>query len=49
MTEGQMIPIAEFRALLGRLEQDLQTEDGLWTLRGFVDVVRCVYSLSGET
>jgi hypothetical protein len=44
-----MIPIAEFRVLLGRLEQDLQTEDGLWTLRGFVDVARHVYSLSGDT
>ena len=44
-----MFPIAEFKILLGQLERDLQTEDGLWTLRGFVDVARRVYSLSGDT
>ena len=44
-----MFPIAEFRALLGDLERDLQTKDGLWTLRGFVDIARRVYSLSGDT
>ena len=44
-----MFPVAEFRTLLDQLERDLQTEDGLWTLRGFVDVARRVYSLSGDT
>ena len=44
-----MFPIAEFRALIGDLERDLQTKDGLWTLRGFVDIARRVYSLSGDT
>ena len=44
-----MFPAAEFRMLLGQLEQDLQTEDGLWTLRGLIDTARRVYSLSGDT
>lgn len=44
-----MFPVAEFRMLLGQLEQDLQTKDGLWTLRGFIDTARRVYSLSGDT
>jgi hypothetical protein len=44
-----VFPAAEFRMLLGQLEQDLQTEDGLWTLRGFIDTARRVYSLSGDT
>lgn len=44
-----MIPIAEFGVLLARLEQELQTADGLWVLRGFVDTARRVYSLSGDT
>lgn len=44
-----MFPVAEFEALLARLGQDLQTEDGLWTLRGFVDIARRVYSLGSDT
>lgn len=44
-----MFPIADFRALLSRLEQELQTENGLWTLRGFVDTARRIYSLGGDT
>lgn len=44
-----MFPVAEFEALLASLEQDLQTEDGLWTLRGFVDIARRVYSLGSDT
>jgi hypothetical protein len=35
-----MFPTAKFGELLACLEQDLQTEDGLWTLRGFVDIAR---------
>ena len=49
MKGAKMFPSAEFRALLARLERELQTEDGLWTLRGFVDVARRVYSLSSDT
>jgi len=44
-----MFPAAEFGVLLTRLERELQTEDGLWTLRGFVDVARRVYSLGSDT
>ena len=44
-----MFPAADFRELLVRLEEDLQTEDGLWTLRGFVDIARHVYSLGSDT
>jgi hypothetical protein len=44
-----MFPTTEFGALLTDLERELQTEDGLWTLRGFVDVARRVYSLGKDT
>ena len=44
-----MFPTTEFEMLLACLERDLQTEDGLWTLRGFVDVARRVYSLGSDT
>lgn len=44
-----MFPTAEFRALLARLERELQTEDGLWTLRGFIDTARQIYSLGKDT
>jgi hypothetical protein len=44
-----VFPAAQFRMLLGQLEQDLQTKDGLWTLRGFIDTARRIYSLSGDT
>lgn len=47
--EEWMFHTSELETLLARLEQDLQTEDGLWTLRGFVDIARRVYSLSGDT
>ncbi len=45
----KMFPITEFRSLLVRLEQELQTKDGLWTLRGFIDTARRVYSLGSDT
>jgi len=41
-----MFPITEFGVLLARLERELQIEDGLWTLRGFVDTgygAACVF------
>ncbi|MBL7063836.1 MAG: hypothetical protein ISS49_06440 [Anaerolineae bacterium] len=44
-----MFPATEFGVLLARLERDLQTEDGLWTLRGFIDTARRVYSLGSDT
>ena len=44
-----MFPAAEFGVLLTRLGRELQTEDGLWTLRGFVDIARRVYSLGSDT
>lgn len=44
-----MFPVTEFEELLAHLEQGLQTEDGLWTLRGFVDTARRVYSLTTDT
>lgn len=44
-----MFPFVAFRALLSGLERALQTEDGLWTLRGFVDTARRVYSLTTDT
>jgi len=44
-----MLPVTEFRVLLGQLERELQTEDGLWVLRGFVDTARRVYSLGSDT
>lgn len=44
-----MFPTTEFRELFTRLKRDLQTEDGLWTLRGFVDIARRVYSLGSDT
>jgi len=47
--EAKKFPYAEFRALFTTLEQELQTEDGLWTLRGFVDIARRVYSLGSDT
>ncbi|RLC66919.1 MAG: hypothetical protein DRI48_03620, partial [Chloroflexi bacterium] len=47
--EAKKFPYAEFRALFTTLEQELQTEDGLWTLRGFVDTAQRVYSLTTDT
>lgn len=44
-----MFPVSEFKQLLTHLERDLQTKDGLWALRGFVDVARRVYSLGNDT
>jgi len=44
-----MFPAAEFRALLSHLEQTLQTDDGQWALRGFVDIARHIYSLGADT
>ena len=44
-----MFPSADFKGLLDQLESELQTEDGLWTLRGFVDTARRVYSLTADT
>jgi hypothetical protein len=35
--------------LLDRLERELQTRDGLWTLRGFIDTARRIYSLGSDT
>jgi len=47
--DAEMFPSAEFGVLLACLKRDLQTEDGLWTLRGFVDTARRVYSLTTDT
>jgi hypothetical protein len=44
-----MLPISEFRDLLEQLEHELQTEDGLWTLRGFIDTATRIYSLGPDT
>lgn len=44
-----MFPATELGVLLARLERDLQMEDGLWTLRGFVDTACRVYSLTSDT
>ncbi len=44
-----MLPEVEFRELLDHLTRNLQSQDGLWTLRGFVDTARNVYSLSSDT
>ncbi len=49
MSGDQALPTEEFKGLLRRLEQMLQTRDGLWTLRGFVDTARRVYSLGQDT
>ncbi|MGB9870863.1 MAG: type II restriction endonuclease [Anaerolineae bacterium] len=38
-----------FRRLLSRLQQELQDEEGLWTLRGFIDIARRIYALSPDT
>jgi len=43
------LPTEEFRVLLKELETDLQTEDGLWTLRGFIDTAQRIYSLGPDT
>lgn len=42
-------PEQAFRGLLLRLQQELQDEQGLWTLRGFIDVARRIYALSPDT
>lgn len=44
-----MFPVKEFKALLKQLEGELQTGEGLWTLRGFIDTARRVYSLTSDT
>lgn len=42
-------PEQSFRHLLNRLQQELQDEQGLWTLRGFIDIARRIYALSPDT
>jgi hypothetical protein len=42
-------PEQEFRDMLKELEQALQDEQGLWKLRGFIDIAYKVYALSSDT
>jgi hypothetical protein len=42
-------PEQEFRDMLKGLEQALQDEQGLWKLRGFIDIAYKVYALSSDT
>ncbi|MEO0180007.1 MAG: type II restriction endonuclease [candidate division WOR-3 bacterium] len=42
-------PLNDFRAFLGSLQSDLQDENGLWKLRGFIDTASRIYPLSADT
>lgn len=42
-------PLNDLRALLGSLQNELQDEDGLWKLRGFIDTASKIYPLSADT
>lgn len=42
-------PEESFRNLLNHLQRELQDEQGLWTLRGFIDIARRIYALSPDT
>lgn len=39
----------DLRALLGSLQNEIQDEDGLWKLRGFIDTASRIYPLSTDT
>jgi len=43
------LPLEAFQDLLRELEAKLQTRDGLWTLRGFIDTSQLIYSLGADT
>ena len=40
---------SEFREFMKELEKYLNDKEGYWTLRGFIDVARNVYSISSDT
>jgi len=42
-------PEQSFRHLLAQLQRELQDDQGLWTLRGFIDIARRIYALSSDT
>jgi hypothetical protein len=42
-------PEQSFRLLLEKLQRELQDDQGLWTLRGFIDIARRIYALSSDT
>jgi len=44
-----MFPERQLRTSIQTLHRELQTEDGAWNLRGFIDTARRVYSLTSDT
>jgi hypothetical protein len=44
-----MFPEKEFRQYLVTLQSEFQDENGLWKLKGFIDVARRIYSLNSDT
>ena len=37
------------RGLIDDLGKDIRTEDGQWTVKGFIDVYRSIYTISSDT
>ena len=37
------------RALLNDLDDEIKTEDGQWTIKGFIDIYRSIYTISSDT
>ena len=41
--------IEAFRAELDELRKSISCEDGQWTIKGFIDIYRNVYTISSDT
>ena len=41
--------LATLRSLTDTLGDEIRTEDGQWTVKGFIDVYRSIYTISSDT
>ena len=41
--------LAALRSLTDTLGDEIRTEDGQWTIKGFIDVYRSIYTISSDT
>lgn len=47
--EEKAVFFEALRALLDDMGKDIKTEDGQWSIKGFIDVFRSIYTISADT
>ena len=48
-SDEKAVFLEALRALLNDLDEEIKTEDGQWSIKGFIDVYRSIYTISADT